>query len=417
MTDDQRDPLAPYFFLSYARSDPLAGQPRQDPDHLVERFFRDLTAAVQDRASRAAETVSGFFDQRLPVGSDLKQSIAQALSAAQVFVPLYSVSYLANSWPGREFTCFKWRMELAGRVNAAPRLVPVLWAPLPGVSDPPGLADAPAVSAVPDYAENGLRRLLTLQPYHDLYLAVVSQIAKQIVDLAERDPVEPVEPSQVPDIETVPSAFSPDAPLAIFNIQVAAPTAGHGAVPGGGSYGDSPLDWRPFAGQELPLVEYARQIARRFDFDARVSVARPAADPARQRPGIIIIDPAFAADERNLSTLRSLAGFPRWVLPLVVLGEPDNPRTQQLASKVRAVLKDEDLPTESARRGARGVDSLDQFRSIFPVLVAEAERQYMRHRSGRVPTPRSTGRPRLGPREEPAGGYDANSDSLGRRDA
>src|SRR5690242_20464850 len=109
MTEKPQGMLAPYFFLSYSRSDPLAGHPQKNPDHLVERFYRDLTEAVQRRASLTAGVVSGFFDQRIPVGSNWKQSITEALSATQVFVPLYSVGYLTNSWPGREFACFRRR--------------------------------------------------------------------------------------------------------------------------------------------------------------------------------------------------------------------------------------------------------------------------------------------------------------------
>jgi hypothetical protein len=61
------------------------------------------------------------------------------------------------------------------------------------------------------------------------------------------------------------------------------------------------------------------------------------------------------------------------------------------------------LPTESARRGAAGVESLDEFVSLIPILVAEAERQYLRYRTGRVTLPRSAGRPALEERESPGG--------------
>jgi FxsC-like protein len=417
MTDEPGGILAPYFFLSYARSDPLAGQPGKNPDHLVERFYRDLTEAVQRRASQAAGVASGFFDQRIPVGSDLKQSITKALSATQVFVPLYSVGYLTNSWPGREFAFFRRRVEQAGGPNPARRLVPVLWAPLAGVDEPPGLREELASGGEPDYAENGLRALLKLRSYNDLYLAVVNQIAKRIVDLAESDPIDPVEPSLVPDIETVQSEFSPDAPLAVFDIEVAAPTTADERADGSpGTYGDTALAWRPFTGQGLPLAEYARQITERFDFDPRVSEVRTAGDTARQRPGIIIIDPAFVADERRHAEFRSLAKFPRWVLPLVVLGQPRDQRTRELAAEVRAILDADELPTESARRGARGVESLAEFVAIVPLLVAEAERQYLRHRAGRVPSPRSAGRLRLGQGEGPDGTA-VTSGLLGRRDA
>jgi FxsC-like protein len=415
MNENPVNMISPYFFLSYERSDPLTG-PAGHPDHLVERFFRDLSNAVQNLATRTTGAVSGFFDQRLPVGSDLKQSITLALSATQVFVPLYTVGYLTNSWPGREFACFTDRLKQTGRPNPDRRLVPVLWAPLAGVDDPPGLRDAPAVEDEPDYAANGLRALLKLK-YDELYDGIVVQIARQIVHLAEGDPIEPVEPSQVPDIETVDSAFSPSAPLAIFDIQVAALTSATASPDGNRTaYGATPFLWRPFPGLKLPLVKYAQQTAERFDFATRVSELSVPPSGTRQRPGVVIIDPAFAADEDGVSMLRSVAKFPRWILPLVVIREPGDKRARELASKVEAILKAEDPATESARKGAEGVSSFDEFQSLFPVLVAEAERQYLRHRTSRVASPRSTRRPRLGQGDGP-GGSAVSSGSLRRRNA
>src|ERR1700722_12752031 len=118
------DVPVPYFFLSYARSDPLAGNPDENPDEPVETFFSDLTDAVRRHAAGGGANVSGFYDRKVPVGSDWKQFITKALSAAQVFVPLYSVGYLTNSWPGRELACFKKRVEVAGRRNPLHRLGP-----------------------------------------------------------------------------------------------------------------------------------------------------------------------------------------------------------------------------------------------------------------------------------------------------
>ena len=87
-------------------------------------------------------------------------------------------------------------------------LVPVLWAPLAGVQYPPELREALDSSVTErDYADNGLRALLKLKSYHDLYQVVVDRMGAQIVEIAERDPIEPVEPEVVGDIENAPSAF------------------------------------------------------------------------------------------------------------------------------------------------------------------------------------------------------------------
>jgi FxsC-like protein len=414
---DQPGMLPPYFFLSYAHSDPLAASPtedldklvRADPDQLVRKFFYDLTEAVREHASRKPGLVSGFFDQEVPVGSDWKHRLTQALSTAQVFVPLYSVGYLAMAWPGRELACFRQRVERAGFANPVRRFVPVLWAPLVGAQDPPGLHEALASSDTePDYAENGLWALLRLRPYRQSYLAVVHRLARQIVDLAEKNPINPVALSQVPDIEKVKSEFPPAAPLAAFVIEVAAPTL---AVLSEGSdpqaYGETPVQWRPFPGQELPLAEIAKQVAERFDFDPKVSEVGVAGELDDRQPGIILIDPEFIASENGRATLRKVAKrLPEWVLPLVVVSQPRSRRTKELTAGVRDILNAKALPTESARRGARGVESLDEFASLVPLLVAEAERQYVRYRSSRVPPPGPSGRlslRRLEGADEPAG--------------
>lgn len=406
MTDPDGVPTL-YFFLSYARSDPLVGNPDEDPNELVETFFADLSAAVRRHASTDRRDV-GFFDQHIPHGSDWKQFNTRALSAAQVFVPLYSVGYLANSWPGRELTCFNKRVAVAGGRDPVGRLVPVLWAPLAGVGVkyPPGLRDALDSLTEPDYAENGLCALLRLQPYHDLYQEVVDRMAAQIVEIAERDPIEPVQPDKVGDIEKATSAFPAARPLSVFSIQVAAPTAANAPENRDpAAYGDSSADWRPFVDQNLSLAEYARQVIERFDFDVRISEIGLAGDLAGRRPGIIVIDPSFIVDEAGRTSLAAVAAkLPRWVMPLVVVDKPKDARTRKLADGVFDVLaKARPLPTEAARRAARGVASLDAFVSIVPVLVAEAGKQYLRDRSSRVLSPSPARRPRLGQPEGPDG--------------
>ena len=418
---------SPYFFLSYAHSDPLAGYPDANPDKLVGEFFGDLGDAVRRWGSLPPGFAPGFYDQEIPVASDWKVSFTRALSAAQVFVPLYSPGYFARSLPGREWECFLKRMEDMGLPDPRQRFAPVLWTPLGEAQDPgAGLAEALALGAdQPGYAENGLRALLKIGWYRDSYEAVVDRLAKRIVMLAKDFPIPP---SEVQDINEMTSPFSPDSRLAVFAIQTAAPTtstvaAGHD--PSG--YGEASTDWRPFPDQELPLAEYASQVAERLDFRAEISGINVNAVPdnSAPRPGIILIDPWFVADDNGRSALESaVRELPRWVLPLLVVDKPGDSRTQKLASQVRDMLAAAGaLPTDSSRRGAEGVNSLSDFVSTVRVLVAEAEKQYLRHRSGRyrggqIPSP-SGNRPSLrwpirreesaAPSAEPA----SSPDSLG----
>lgn len=382
-----------YFFLSYAHSPTLAETADAHPDPLVSKFFGDLLVAVRRHASTPPRLIQGFFDQQLPPGSDYKEFLSRALGTAQVFVPLYSAVYLAKSLPGREWACFRRRVELAGQQNALLRFVPVLWAPLYEPQDPPGFREALQLGAdEPVYAENGLRAMLKIRSYRDSYRSVVDRVAKRVVVIAEEAPMQP---SKVPDIDAMKSAFT-QPPLAVFAVETAVPTAPDAAtLRVRCNHDQSGADWRPFPQQDRSLIDYAVQVAERFDFQARADEIKTVSEPDTRRPGIILIDPWFIADDVGRSALESAVHrLPRWVLPLLILEHPDDPRTRDLAGQVRGILAATGaLPTESSRRAAQGVSSLDEFLSVVPRLVTEAERQYLQYRSGRYRTAREPSEP------------------------
>jgi FxsC-like protein len=186
--------------------------------------------------------------------------------------------------------------------------------------------------------------------------------------------------------------------LAVFAVETAALTAR--TVPAGHdprSYGETSAEWRPFPRQEVSLAQHVRQIAERRDFTPEVSGIKSVRDRRTDRPGVLLIDPWFIADEAGRSVLQSaVQGLPRWVLPLVIVGQPDDLRTQELARQVVDILAAAGaLPTDVSRRAALGVSSPDRFTAIIPVLVTEAERQYLLHRRGRVASAPTAKRPRL----------------------
>jgi FxsC-like protein len=205
-------------------------------------------------------------------------------------------------------------------------------------------------------------------------------------------------PSEAPGIGEMKSTPTHQPHLAVFTIETAAlttQTAVGGHSPSG--YGETSSEWRPFPQQALPLAHYAGQVAERFGFKAAVGGIKTVRNPVTRSPGIILIDPWFVADEHGRCALESaVAGLPAWVLPLVILDQPDDAREQQLADQVRDILGAAGaLPTNSSRRAASGVSSLDDLVSIVPVLVVEAERQYLRQRSKRVASSPSAERPFL----------------------
>jgi FxsC-like protein len=419
-----------YFFLSYAHSPPLEGSLRANPDRWVRKFFGDLTISVERHASRQPRLAPGFFDQDIPLSSDWKASLTRALSTAEVFVPLYSPGYFARSWPGREWACFMQRLAGSGLARPEDRFVPILWIPLPAEQDPPGLRQALAVGASEAaYAENGLRALLRLTPYRASYDLVVDRLAAKIVELAE---TAPLPRSAAPDIDAVTSPFKLEASTAVFTVTVAAPSRAHVVAerdPAG--YGDRGIDWRAYPrDQELPLADYAAWVAEQLDFAVQVddienaaasqgaASARNAGATRHGRPGIVLIDPWLVARDGGAHDLRSFVSeLPSWVLPLLVLGSDDDERGSGLADRARAILGDATLPrTELAKRSMRGVGSLGDFVALMPSLIAEAERQYLRH-GPVLRTPAHRSRPLMAAEGRPANPTSSSESSQEQSDA
>jgi FxsC-like protein len=397
-----------YFFLSYAHSPPLTSSLPVDPDQWVGKFFQDLTESVARRASARSGLAPGFFDQDMPLSSDWKASLTGALGTAEVFVPLYSPGYFARSWPGREWSCFDRRLARMGIPNPEQRFAPVLWIPLPRGQNPPGLREALSLGdSDRAYAENGLRTLLRLKPYRASYRLIVDRLATEIVDLAETSPLGP---SAAPDIGGVPSAFNAAESAVVFAIVVAAPalhdlSADRDPI----GYGGRGIDWRAYPqDQELPLAQYAEQVAEQLDFavaveDMEKAGVENASETPASRPGVILIDPWFIADDGGTDALRSfVSDLPRWVLPLLILDSSSDARSVEFAERARALLNDAVVTnTEAARRAINGVGSLKEFISIMPILVADAERQYLRHGPGLRTSPGPVFWPRLAGQASP----------------
>lgn len=378
-----------YFFLSYAHTAPLDGEERAPTDSWVSKLFRDLSAAVRAATSCDCHEQVGFFDGLLKAGDDWKQCITRELGVAEVFVPLCSPSYFAMSWPGREWSCFASRLTGQSGAQVRQRILPVLWTPLSrDQRTPDGLDPRELAPHRVEYIENGLRALRMLAMYRDSYEAVVSLLAERIVRATDEAPLDPL----VHPLDSFPSAFRVEDAAADFTVAVAAPTVR--SVPPGRdsrSYGDASTDWRPFGERErLRLAEYAATTAERLDFSTVMLEAHEAARLHPGTPAVVLIDPWIAkpgTNEAQLAALRRLFGSKRrrWTLPLVVLDAADPQSREdrgQLLDRLERVLSDAGaLTSEAARRGARGVNSIEEFAAMMPVMVTEAERQFIKHSS------------------------------------
>lgn len=404
-TQDRLGQRGTYFFLSYAHSPPLEGSPQTDPDRWVRAFFRDLANSVRRCASPESRLDPGFFDQNIPLNSDWKASLTRALSAAEVFVPLYSPSYLTRSWPGKEWAAFRQRVRESGLADPLRRFAPVLWIPLPAGQELPGLDEALAVDAPESaYAENGLRALLRLTPYRSSYQLIVDRLAAQIVELAEASPLPR---SAAPDFDDVTSPFEPGPAVAVFTVTVAAPVQDDlPAERGPAGYGERSVEWRPYPrDQDTSLAEYAAWVAEQLDFAVKIRGIENATGGAHDKPGVVLIDPWLVASAGQVPALEALVSdLPPWVMPMLILDADVDERGRRLAGQVRAILgKAATAQTELAKRATSGVTSLRDFVSLMPALITEAERQYLRHGPVQHFTTHSGSRPVLAADGLPAG--------------
>ena len=397
-----------YFFLSYPRLPPLPALPGTDladpPDAWVRGFFRDLTMAVRDRVGEGARLDPGFLDLAIPAGPVWKAALTDALSTAEVFVPLLSPEYLSRSWPRREWASFQQRLRDARVAEPLRRLMPVLWVPLPAGQNPLGLAGALSLAhggAFAPYAENGLRALLRLTRYRGYYEQVVGELATRIVSVAGKAPIGP-SPAQDPD-EADPFSLEPYGKA--FAVMVAAPAL-PGAPAGRSSLTDGAAGsaWRPFGdGQGPALAEYARLAAEQLGFSVRVTEFDKFIDRLHRTPGVILVDPSFTVGPEAPDAFRAQVGeLPSWVLPVVVAGPASTERLDGIRTFLDKAYKSYKYKPDVVRRALRGVGSLREFVALMPFLVTQVEREYLRHSPNQRSASPAAFRPRLAGMVKPA---------------
>ncbi|GIH06041.1 hypothetical protein Rhe02_41080 [Rhizocola hellebori] len=374
-----REPL--YFYLSYARSAPTSTSVKTDIDHWVRMLYQDLSAEVRRLAALPSKAQVGFYDGLAPAGSDWAAAQAEALSAAEVFIPLYSPHYLDKQWSLRERESFRRRLANAAEASDPSRhILPVLWIPLPPSETSAEVTEALEIGeGISDYAEDGLRALRMLSFYQEQYLAVVHRLAERVVELAHRFPLgysKAPAVSEIPEIR--PQATNP------YVIAVVAPTTAN-CPPGATaeSYGDSSTRWRPFGpAQAQPIAVYAATVAERLGLPTRTIDTSEIGELGSNWPGVLLIDPWILETETGEATLLSvLAQLPQWVKPLLVVDSQEASRAEELSKRVEGMLHEFGIEWEFAW-------SVDQFVSLMPTLVSDTRRRYLR--TGRLTSPAGT---------------------------
>jgi FxsC-like protein len=363
-----------YFYLSYARSAPTSNT-STDIDHWVRMLYQDLSAEVRKLATLPSQAQVGFYDGLAPAGSDWAAAQTEALSAAEVFIPLYSPHYLDKQWSLRERESF--RLRLANAPPAAQpgqHILPVLWIPLPPTETSAEVAEALEIGeGIPEYAEDGLRALHMLSFYRLQCKAIVKRLAERVVHLAHQAPLgysTAPAVSAIPEIK--PQATNP------YVIAVVAPTTAN--CPAGApaeSYGESSTMWRPFgAAQAQPIAVYAATVAERLGLPTRTIGISEISTLGSTWPGVLLIDPWILETETGESTLLSvLAVLPQWVKPLVVADTQEQPRANELRKRVEGMLGE-------FGDGRASAESVDQFVNLMPALVSDTRRRYLRTRPG-----------------------------------
>jgi hypothetical protein len=192
----------PLFFVSYARNDTVYPEFREYLIHFID----DLTALVAGKLGipiRDHIHLIRFFDEsNVETGVQWDTKISDAVRSCKVGVMLYSPSYFASTYCGREV------LALLNRRSVNPRgpsgVVPVLWLPCPVLPVPVKSIQYQHIAMPQQYHEVGLRKLLSLNSYRDLYREAREAIADVIVDAIHANALNPL---QEFDINSAPSAW------------------------------------------------------------------------------------------------------------------------------------------------------------------------------------------------------------------
>lgn len=412
-----------YFFLSYAHASRSVEQGAEDLDVWVQRLFWSLCGDVAQITGLPVGRV-GFMDRELRSGYEWPWRLSRNLATCRVFVPLYSRRYFQSVHCGKEWSAFRSRARngAAQGSSHAETIIPVLWSPVRPDQFP--LA-AKSIHFEPrdfgeTYAEFGFYGIMKVKRFRDDYDWTVLNLARRIVDAAERTEVPP---GPTIDYDAMPNAFEEGAPLDVpgdkwLRIIVAAPHRGD-LPPGrsGNYYGEAAADWNPYAPDSVePLAEYARVLARHLGFRPEVSDLYEQADdlcsadgPATG-PAVLLVDPWEAARER---CQRILARFDElgkpWVQLVVVWNRKDGEMTAR-EDELRAAL-DAAMPITRRERvratawhAVRGVPSIEDITPVLRDAMRHAARQYLKYADGTQAGGTAASPPRPEEEEEDDGG-------------
>lgn len=354
----------------------------------------------------------GFMDRELQPGDDWPMSLVQALATCRVFVPLYSRRYFTSPDCGREWFYFTQRaLNHAARVtDPVDAIIPAVWVPVDPRELPP--AAQPIQLDYQDsepYESLGLYGIIKLTRYKQDYEEAVFNLARRIVAVAERSPVNE---GVLTEFNSVESAFG-EAGQGMpgdqrLRITIVAPH--QGMLPDGRdprTYGPTPRDWNPYGPDSVvrPIADHAAAVARGLGYQVDIGdLYQHEADLLHggppTNPQVLIIDPWALLLPRCQHLLQQFDAMDTpWVQAVVPWVDRDD-EGPEAEGKLRVALdatirrKMTEVRATSAI-AVHGVPSLDDFSMVLPKLILTAVKQYLRHAQPFPPAGPVVERPRL----------------------
>lgn len=198
-----------HFYISYARV---------DSDGYLQKFFEDLTYAIQIRLGFPRDTEVGFFGQReFDPQSQWPDDSIEALRTSRTMVSILSPAYFSSEYAGKEWQLFETRSHLGNgrtgsseswRPNPPSLIAPVIWVPwqdcAPKVVNE---IESRIGESSSIYKRNGLLTMRkALSQFQREYVELVVALAEQIIERSAttKSPLLDV----LPKLDELDSAFS-----------------------------------------------------------------------------------------------------------------------------------------------------------------------------------------------------------------
>jgi FxsC-like protein len=387
----------PYFFLSYARTEPDPTDNR-DPDRYAFKFFRDLRADVRSLIKLTPDA-AGFIDRQNQAGENWKEKLAAALATCRVFIPLYSQQYFQSINCGREWYAFTRREanHMTQGNESISAIIPVMWLPVARERMPEAtryLHDSQE-DLGRRYQQEGLFPLVKLDRYRRDYQTAVFRLAQHIVSVAAASQITTEEPC---DFDSLPNPF--DEGLSGKKVQIALLSLDtSSALPPGRRadyYGASPLGWRPYYPESRrSLADHAKTLAARLGcvcevstFDDYIAYWNRNTEPTA--PCVCLVDPWTALSPQHQEKLRQLDELKAPLVNVLLPLNSSDAQTSNAEAALRSSLgnllgrKLESVP-HRCQTAATGVRTPQEFSEVLPRMIAIMLKDY--HRVAAVPVP------------------------------